>query len=375
MPDGSKKPAMMRKKSFWLALFSAALLILAIANWRWIPYLYQLAEHQTAVILYKQAITERLLAADLPAEERAALEATLKIRAFVEKRYDLAGSKSYQSYFALGRPELGFNITLAPAFSLKAESFNFFPFGSFDYLGFFDKKQAEAWAQRYRDAGFDVHLAEIGGYSTLGWFEDPLYSSQLKWGDYGLARLLGHEIAHERLYFKGDTTSSELLASFIERKIAADYILSQGQPFPSEREQARAQAKAKEFYGLIDRFKAELEALYATRLPAEQKLKDKQKLFQRFQAMLQARQSDFQQVGAARELAQSKEINNATLIQYRRYAAVNTALQKTFDECAKTTREIYTCWFTRLETLRRCSPEKRKAWLTAAGAAAEPCPD
>ena len=353
----------------------AALTVLVIINRRWVPYLYQLAKHQVAVVFYQQPIAERLLTDGLPAEERAALETTLKIRAFIEKQYAIAGSKSYQSYFALERPELGFNITLAPAFSLKAESFNFFPFGRFDYLGFFDKNLAEAWAHRYREAGLDVHLAEIGGYSTLGWFEDPLYSSQLKWGDYGLARLLGHEIAHERLYFKGDTTSSELLASFIERKIAADYILSQGQPFPGERELAHAQAKAKEFYELIDKFKTELEVLYTSSLPNEQKRREKQAKFARFQAMLNARQTEFAQVGAARELAQAKELNNATLIQYRRYAAVNTALQQTFEECARTSREKYLCWFKRLEILQRCSPEKRKAWLIAANAAAEPCPD
>jgi predicted aminopeptidase len=349
--------------------------LLIVVNWRWLPYLYQLARHQASVILYKEPIAERLRAENLPVAERKALESTLKIRAFIEKQYAITNSISYRSYYALGRAELGFNITLAPAFSLKAESFNFFPFGRFDYLGFFDKELAEAWAQRYRDAGFDVHLSEIGGYSTLGWFEDPLYSSQLDWGDYGLARLLGHEIAHERLYFKGDTTSSELLASFIERKIAADYVIAEGQPFPGENEQARAQAKAKEFYGLIDVFKSQLEILYKTEMPAAKKLEEKQMMFQKFKDQLNRRQTEFAQVSAARELSRLKEINNATLIQFRRYAAVNVVLQQTYDACLKRPEGKYVCWFSELDKLQSCTPEKRKAWLSATEAAAAPCPD
>lgn len=364
-----------RRRRITILIFLIVPAVLIGVNWRWLPYLYQLVKHQSKVILFKEPIAERLLATNLPTAERRALESTLKIRAFIEKHYAITDSRSYRSYFALGRAELGFNITLAPAFSLKAESFNFFPFGKFDYLGFFDRDLAEAWAQRYREAGFDVHISEIGGYSTLGWFEDPLYSSQLDWGDYGLARLLGHEIAHERLYFKGDTTSSELLASFIERKIAADYLIAEGQPFPDEREQARAQAKAKEFYGLIDALKARLEDLYKTDLPAAKKLTEKRAVFRAFQDVLEKRQSEFTQVGAARELAQRPEINNATLIQFRRYAAVNAALQRTYDACLKKPEGKYVCWFSELDKLQSCTPEKRKAWLSAAQAAAAPCPD
>ena len=137
---------MSRKKKIALGFF-ALLLLLGIINRRWVVYLLHLAKHQAKVVLYKEKISERLKRADLPPAERAALEATTRIRATAEVLYGLQRSTSYQSLFELGRKELGFNITIAPALSLRPESFHFWPIGSFDYLGFFDKAYADAWGR------------------------------------------------------------------------------------------------------------------------------------------------------------------------------------------------------------------------------------
>jgi predicted aminopeptidase len=360
-----------RKTILLVVLLLAAL---AIINFRWVKFLTHLAKHQIAVIFCKEAIADRLLRPDLRPKEREALLLTQKIRAHVESRYALQRSTSYRTFFDLKRKALGYNITLAPALSLKAESFNFFPIGKFDYLGFFDPDLAAGWAADYRAQGYDVHLSEIGGYSTLGWFEDPLYSNQLDWGEYGLARLLGHEIAHERLYFSDDTATSELLASFIERKIAFDFLSMQGRPLPSASQVAAAEAGAKMFYALVDSLKTQLERVYESNMPNAQKLASKQSLFEEFRRTLAKRKAEFAGVGAARELSALPDINNATLIQFRRYTPVNAALQRIYDDCPEIPQEKFTCWFSRLESLRRCTPKQRKAWLATADAAAEPCP-
>jgi len=360
-----------RKTTVLILLLLAAL---AAINFRWVKFLSHLAKHQVAVIFCKEAIADRLLRPDLAPKERAALLLTQKIRAHVELRYALTGSTSYRTYFDLKRKVLGYNITLAPPLGLKAESFNFFPIGKFDYLGFFDPELAASWAANYRAQGYDVHLSEIGGYSTLGWFEDPLYSNQLDWGEYGLARLLGHEIAHERLYFSDDTATSELLASFIERKIAFDFLSVQGKPLPSARQVAKAEAGAKAFYALVDALKSQLERVYESHIPDAQKFASKQSLFDEFRRTLAKRKAEFAGVGAARELSTLPDINNATLIQFRRYTPLNAALQRVYDDCPEKPQEKFVCWFSRLESLRHCTPKQRKAWLAAADAAAEPCP-
>jgi len=56
-----------------------------------------------------------------------------------------------------------------------------------------------------------VHLAGVPAYSTLGWFDDPVLSSFIRWPDTEVARLIFHELAHQLLYVKNDSTFNESL--------------------------------------------------------------------------------------------------------------------------------------------------------------------
>lgn len=373
-----------RKKKIALA---AVLLfaVFLIFNARWVGYVAHLARHQFAVVFGKQPITQMLAQKELPAELRAQLLMVQNIRRFTEERYAMQKSKSYETFFDLKRNALGYNITVVPEFSMKPVAFDFFPIGSFEYLGFFDKALADKWAAEYRDHGYDVHLSEIGGYSTLGWFDDPLYSTQLAWGEYSLARLLGHEIAHEKLYFKDDTTFSELMASFIERKLAADFMrVNSGhgrpgsaldtksiqaptsRPMPSDSELQLRRRRQAEFTEIIEETKQKLEALYQSPLPAPDKKRKKAELIAALKNQLGNRKNDFAQIGAAQELLQLPEINNATLIQFHRYSAAGKAFEGAFHMC-ETQQNVYTCWFEKIARLKPCSREARKAWLMGDG--------
>lgn len=348
-------------KRKFLYLLAGTFLILAGINMRWILYLGHLAAHQFKVVFYKEKISERLKRADLKPAERNALEMTLAIRRFAEERYALTDSKSYRSFYELGRKELGFNITLAPELSLKPESFLFFPIGSFDYLGFFDKALAESWAADYRKKGFDVYLAEIGGYSTLGWFEDPLYSSQLAWGETGLAQLLGHEIAHERLYFRNDTDFSELLASFIEQKLARDYLLSRNRPVVTDARRRENHRRYEEALDLIMAVRAKLEKVYSSPLARNEKLAKKKLLIQDLEEELTSRKAYF-------GFKKIPEINNASLAQFHRYTPKGRAFENVYGRCEKAGAErVYNCWFNELERLKKCTKAKRKLWLESDG--------
>ncbi|MBS0618896.1 MAG: aminopeptidase [Spirochaetes bacterium] len=351
----------LKKKIFFATI--ALLAILAVVNHRWVRYVAHLAKHQGGVIFGKEKITERLKKSTLTNHERESLEKTLKIRAYIEKSYGLNNSHSYRYYYDLGRSYLGYNITVAPRFSLKAEAFHFWPIGSFEYLGFFDRTLAESWANNYRAQSFDVHLAEIGGYSTLGWFEDPLYSTQLAWGDAGLARLLGHEIAHERLYFKDDTTFSERLASFIERKIARDYLATVGVKLATPVEHQHYQNLLQSFTARIELLKADLTAVYSSRISATEKLATKIQKIAQFREWLSTQKELRQKIPAAKQLSELTEINNATLVQFHRYSATSKAFDTTFAACEKMAQP-YICWFAALDRLKTYSRAERKKWLS-----------
>jgi predicted aminopeptidase len=214
-----------------------------------------------------------------------------------------------------------------------------------------------------------VHLAEIGGYSTLGWFDDPLYSSQLAWSESGLAQLLGHEIAHERLYFKNDTEFSELLASFIEKKLAADYINSANLPVTSAVQKKENQRRNDELVDLIMTLRATLEKLYSASLPSNEELAKKTALINELNDTLTKRRSHF-------GIKKLPEINNASLAQFHRYTPKGKAFENVYTDCQhRDPSSVYSCWFGKLEQLKSCSNAKRRAWREGDGKiSATTCP-
>lgn len=358
-----------RAKKIMLAILLSVVILIAV-NARWVYYVFHLARHQLAVVAGKKPIAGLLAENTVDAKTREQLLMVEDIRRFTETSYALSRSASYASFYDLGRPVLGYNITVTPEFSLKPVAFSFFPIGSFEYLGFFDRTLAEKWAGDYRRRGNDVHLSEIGGYSTLGWFEDPLYSTQLAWGEYGLARLIGHEIAHERLYFNNDTAFSEALASFVERRLAADYMHAKRRPMPNEAAIALRRRRLNEFSELIDDTKKKLQTLYAStrfnELDISEKRRSKAAIFQRLRETLNEKKTYFADIPAAAELTKSPEINNATLVQFHRYSPVHEAFAGVLKRCAPT-GNVYTCWFSELEKLKPCSNEARQRWLKSDG--------
>ncbi|MFZ5627817.1 MAG: aminopeptidase [Spirochaetota bacterium] len=359
------------KKKLTLSLVFLVTLV-ALINYPWLVYLAHVSAHQAKVILHSESIDKRLLRGDLPAEERKLLIVTGKIRAFAEQAYGLQNSTSYRKYFDLRRKYLGYNITVTPEFSLKPKAFSFWPIGSFDYLGFFSREMAEDWAERYRSENADVYLSEIGGYSTLGWFDDPLYSTQLAWGEFALARLLAHEIAHERLYFSNDTTTSEILASFIERRLALDYLAASGQKIPSEAEISAQRRRAAGFAAEIDATRNRLETLYATPAPAEQKRRQKRQIFAELRQSLTRKGSPYAGLPALRELPPAELLGNAWLVQFHRYSPQSTALDAVYRKCVAAAKDRkYQCWFEKLEILKNCSNAQRKEWLKGDGSIPE----
>jgi predicted aminopeptidase len=173
--------------------------------------------------------------------------------------------------------------------------------------------------------------------------------------------LLGHEIAHEKLYFNGDTTFSELLASFIEKKIARDYLLSQRRPIESDTIIQQRQHRRLEFVELIMKLREQLEKLYASTASDAEKLRQKKSHIEEFRKMLTRRKDYF-------GIKEIPEINNAALVQFHRYTPQGKAFENLFQSCqTKEPEKPYVCWFRELEKLRGLSNTERKQWLNGDG--------
>jgi predicted aminopeptidase len=143
--------------------------------------------------------------------------------------------------------------------------------GCVAYRGYFDRDAAERHAAARRAAGYDVVVYGVPAYSTLGWFDDPLLSSFIDYPDAELARLLFHELAHQVVYVKDDSTFNESFAVVVEREGLRRWLRETGR--------AAAPSGRAEFQALVAATRKTLQALYGSRLdPGEMRRRKREAL-------------------------------------------------------------------------------------------------
>jgi predicted aminopeptidase len=123
----------------------------------------------------------------------------------------------------------------------------------------------------------------VAAYSTLGWFDDPLLSSFIAYPDTQLARLMFHELAHQRVYLKGDTTFNESFAVTVEEEGVKRWLEAAGRG--SELEVLRAaRQRRQEFAARVAETRKKLAALYAENVPEADMLRRKQEEYAKLRA-------------------------------------------------------------------------------------------
>jgi predicted aminopeptidase len=218
-----------------------------------------------------------------PPELRTRLELARGIREFASRELGLPHNGSYESYADLGRPYVVWNVYAAPVFSTEAKK-ECFPFtGCVSYRGFFSEAEARRHAEKLRLAGNDVYLGGVPAYSTLGWFDDPLLSTFIHYPDAQLARLLFHELAHQVVYARDDTTFNESFAVAVEEEGVRRWLRSLGREAEFAAFQA-AQARRRSLAARVDAMRKRLEAIYQSDVPLEEKKRAKADEFARLRA-------------------------------------------------------------------------------------------
>jgi predicted aminopeptidase len=136
---------------------------------------------------------------------------------FAEQELQLPAGDSYQSFVETRREAVVWNVVAAPEFSLSPRKWCFIVAGCVPYRGYFDHDDAQRFGLRLERKGLDVSVSPAGAYSTLGWFSDPLLDTMLTRSDWQLAAYLFHELAHRKLYVRGDTDFNEAYARHVEQ--------------------------------------------------------------------------------------------------------------------------------------------------------------
>jgi predicted aminopeptidase len=256
----------------------AAAVALAAASCSTVEYYWQGARGQVEMLARARPIEQVV---DDPAVDprlKSRLGRIQAIRQFATAELGLPDNGAYRSYADLDRPYVVWNVVAAPELSLVARKWCFPVAGCVTYRGFFAERDASAEAARLRAGGYDVYVAGIPAYSTLGFFDDPVLNTFVDLPEHDLARLLFHELAHQVVYVADDSTFNESFATAVEEAGVERWLARHGTAAARE-QHARSSRLREDFRGLVARTTRELEALYASELPDEAKRARKREVF------------------------------------------------------------------------------------------------
>lgn len=197
---------------------------------------------------------------------KARLARILAMRDFATHALGLPDNGSYTRYAALDRRYVAWNVIATPEFSLAPKEWCFPVAGCVPYRGYFARGRAERFAAELRAEGLDVRVAPVAGYSTLGWFADPLLSTQLHQSDADLAAVMFHELAHAVVYVPGDAAFNESFATTVELEGVRRWLAQNGDG-TAYAEFLRERAYQREFVTLVLEYRVRLGSLYASALP------------------------------------------------------------------------------------------------------------
>ena len=212
----------------------------------------------------------------IPLEEFLALPETTdeqknKVRIIQEAKqfaFDELGinySENYSKIFdQQGKPSM-YVVTACQPFEFRAKTWRFPVLGAFPYKGFFEREKAVEEARRIRvlPDSLDVGLRTAGGWSTLGWFQDPVLSNMLNRSEGDLASLIIHELTHGTLFVKDSVTFNENLATFIGDAGAIRFLEKKYGKGSEEAEAYKAQiADEERFKSYVLNAAKSLETLY-----------------------------------------------------------------------------------------------------------------
>ncbi|HEX8549113.1 MAG TPA: aminopeptidase [Cytophagaceae bacterium] len=231
------KQASLKRKIFYAAIL--ALLILVAFNLSLIIYGVTQGVGQLTIVWNSRLVEEVLKENNISEDTKSKIRLVQEIRKFAFDSLGLKHSENYTTFYdQKGKPILWI-LTAAEAYQLKAIEWSFPLLGSFSYKGFFDLERAKREEIPLKQEGYDTSIDEVGGWSTLGWFKDPILSNMLERSPGSLANLIIHELTHGTLYVKNNVTYNENLANFVGDRGAEMFIYHKFGPNSKELDQYR----------------------------------------------------------------------------------------------------------------------------------------
>lgn len=246
----------------------ATILCLLVGGCSTAAYYAQAVEGHLRLMVKTRPIPDLLADAATDPELRQQLERASAIRDFASRELALPDNRNYRSYADLDRPFVVWNVFAAPEFSVELQPWCMLFIGCVNYRGYYDQADARRYAGELATAGADTYVGGVPAYTTLGYFNDPLLNTFVRFGDQEVARVVFHELAHQLVYAKGDTVFNESFATAVENEGVRRWLAQTATPEQLRNFETYQRRKA-QFRQLVADYRDKLRTLYTESQPPD----------------------------------------------------------------------------------------------------------
>ncbi len=342
-------------------LFSSLLvaICLVIAGCSATEYYWQAVKGHSDIRSREQPINDLLANPEVEVELKELLSQMQRARNFASEELGLPNNDSYRKYVDLGRKYIIWNVIATEEFSVTPQHWCFLFAGCVSYRGYFDKKEAQEFANELQRKGMDVYVAGARAYSTLGWFDDPLINTMLYRDEALRIGVLFHELAHQQLYVKDDTNFNEAFATVVAQEGVRRWFIYQQDEIAYE-VYMQADKRRTEFNTLLKQTREKLHKLYSTKQEPEVMRANKARIFDQLKIDYSRLKKSWDN-DTRYDAWMSRELNNAHLALIATYHELVPAIQKVLYQADSDLPSFYL----QMAQLARLSKIERQQHLAA----------
>ena len=187
-------------------------------------YVIQAGIEEAKILSRRRPIAEVISDPATSSETRRKLQLVEQARTFAGHVLDLDVGDSYTTYSWVDSDTLLLVVTASEKDRFQAHTWWFPIVGRVPYKGFFDFDAAFEEARELERAGLDVQVRPSGAFSTLGWFNDPLLNTVLRYDDVSLVNTVVHELLHNTIYIPSQISFNESFANFVGERGAIEFF-------------------------------------------------------------------------------------------------------------------------------------------------------
>lgn len=305
-------------------------------------YALHAIDGQAGILLGMVPIVEAVADPGAAPETRRKLEMIVDVRTYAGDVIGLVVDTSFTSYYDSNGLPLAHSVVAARRDALEPMLWEFPFFGVQSSLTYFDRGFADAKVAELEWWGYDAWQYELDAYS-LAVLPNPVLSPMLARDDIDLVTIVFHELTHRTVgrsrRSDGDIIYNENVAEFVGRRAAIQYFTDRlaGADAMVNTAEGRFEDADVVAAFFVD-FAGQLDAVYASSMSHEDKIAEKETLFEAARLRFAEQIRPMLNEPARHALIAGMPSNNAFVLLFLRYNEQLSLLDAVFEAAGRNLR-------------------------------------